>query len=283
MISAYPRKKRFAIILLTIIGILIAVSALLFYTVFANQESAVEKEGQEINEETNQEADEQTYSTDVPVPLIADFKISVVSQLTGAEITEETYDVTGTDLGSMFEMDGKMYYVFGDTFGFGSKFPPNKGPTTNWRSNVIAFSTDMNPEDGIELEGFLQDAYGQAKELIPAKKIRGDHLTSIPTYGVAVNGKMYLYYMAVDRWGQHGFWDTAFSSVYVSEDKGENWSRIEELTWGSDSNFTQVAIVKPDQNKEVLGEDIYFYGAPLSSAWHVLCPCEAYSFACREP
>lgn len=198
------------------------------------------------------------YCTVRPESKIEDVDITKVAQLTGQDSinkTVERYDIAGTDLGSIFHMNGKMYYAFGDTFGAGSTFPPGTGPTYNWRSNVVGYSTDMDPTDGVKLDGFLQNDDGQAREIIPSKKIQGDHLTSIPTNGVAVKGKMYLYYMAIDYW-----WKTAYSGVYTSSDEGENWEHVEGLKWGTDSNFAQVSIVKPEQNRKVLKNDIYFYG-----------------------
>jgi hypothetical protein len=204
-----------------------------------------------------------SYSTEKPMAKIKNIKITEIAPITGQDSinkTEEGFDIAGTDLGSIFDMDGKLYYVFGDTFGAGSLLPPGTGTTSFWRSNVIGYSSDMNPTDGIKFDGFLTNPNGTAKELIPSNKVQGDNLTSIPTYGVAENGNMYLYYMAVDSWGDPGYWKTSHSGVYRSSDKGETWQPIEDLTWSSDSNFAQVAIVKPEQNKEVLGEDIYFYG-----------------------
>lgn len=201
------------------------------------------------------------YSAEELEPKIADITITEVDQMTGQDSinqTEELYDVAGTDLGSMFDLDGTFYYVFGDTFGAGSTLPP-EGLTTNWRSNVVAYSTDTDPTDGIEFDGFFE-SNGVAKEIIPSNKIDGDHLTSIPTYGVAVNRTMYLYYMAVDSWGAPGEWYASYSGVYHSMDKGETWEPVKGLEWDGDSNFIQMAIVNPKQNEEVLGEDIYFYG-----------------------
>ncbi len=206
---------------------------------------------------------QESYNTNIPTAKIKEINITEIAAITGQDSvnkTEELYDIKGTDLGSIFDMNGKLYYVFGDTFGADSKLPPGTGFTTNWRSNVVGYSTDMEPTNGIKLDGFLTDLNGIAKEIIPSKKVQGDNLTSIPTYGVAVNGNMYMFYMAVDSWGEPGHWNTSFSGVYKSEDEGETWESIENLKWNGNSNFTQVAIVKPDQNKDVLGDDIYFYG-----------------------
>ncbi len=194
--------------------------------------------------------------------LIRDIKIMEISQLTGQNSinnTEELYDVAGTDLGSVFELDGIMYYLFGDTFGRDSYFPPER-TTTNWRSNVIAFSSDLDPEDGIKLDGFLTNQKGTAREIIPSKKNNGDHLTSIPTNGIALDGNIFVYYMAVNRWGAPGHWETKYSGVYFSGNKGKTWEPIEDLKWDGDSNFAQVAIIKNKQNNNSSNKDIYFYG-----------------------
>jgi hypothetical protein len=204
-----------------------------------------------------------SFSTEKPMTKIKNIKITEIAPITGQDSinkTEDGFDIAGTDLGSMFEMEDKLYYVFGDTFGAGSVLPPGTGTTSFWRSNVVAYSKDTDPTNGIKFNGFLTNPNGTAKELIPSNKIQGDNLTSIPTYGVAVDGNMYLYYMSVDSWGDPGYWSTSHSGVYKSSDKGETWAPLEDLTWGANSNFAQVAIVKPDQNKDVLGKDIYFWG-----------------------
>ncbi len=75
-------------------------------------------------------------------------ELEMVAKLTGPNAINNTlkYDVFGTDLGHSFN-DGEItYFVFGDTFGI------NK---TNWRKNVMAFTTDQDPSDGIIFEGFI--------------------------------------------------------------------------------------------------------------------------------
>ncbi|HLU22969.1 MAG TPA: DUF4185 domain-containing protein [Bacillaceae bacterium] len=238
--------------------------ALLLVMVGCSKENAEEKDNENkvVDKTPSKELEEEEEKQET-IPSIIDFvRVSEVAQLTGQNSvnkTEERYDVGGTDLGSIFEMDEKLYYVFGDTFGANSTLPPGEGPTTNWRSNVVAYSTDKDPSDGIVLDGFLEED-GVAKELIPSNKLHGNFLTAIPTYGVSVNDNMYLYYMAVDVWGEPGVWATSHAGVYKSADKGETWEKLEDLEWGIASNFTQVAIVKPNQNEAVLGEEIYFYG-----------------------
>lgn len=228
-----------------------------------NNEAANNQQNDANNEnENNDDLDQEKEDVEKLESIIESVRISEVALLTGQDSvneTEEKYDVGGTDLGSIFELDDQLYFVFGDTFGADSVFPPGTGYSSNWRSNVVAYTSDMDPTDGITLDGFLEED-GKAKEIIPSNKVDGNHLTSIPTYGVAVDGNMYLYYMAVDFWGDAGEWFTSHAGVYKSEDKGEEWEKIEDLEWDVFSNFTQVAIVKPDQNPDVLNNDIYFYG-----------------------
>ncbi len=65
--------------------------------------------------------------------------VEFVAFVTGPDApsqTDVTYDVYGTDLGSMFDLDGTLYIAFGDTFG--CCLPPRAaragktGATTSW-------------------------------------------------------------------------------------------------------------------------------------------------------
>ncbi|MBP1973217.1 hypothetical protein J2Z47_001436 [Cohnella thailandensis] len=87
-----------------------------------------------------------------------------VSQLTGAESPNKTdrYAVYGTDLGSMINDGDKTYFVFGDTFGERSAGQVGGGGSF-WRSNAIGYTTDVNPADGIALDGMITDDVGFPK------------------------------------------------------------------------------------------------------------------------
>ncbi|MFW6119854.1 MAG: DUF4185 domain-containing protein [Petrotogales bacterium] len=104
-----------------------------------------------------------------------------------------------------------------------------------------------------------------AKELISESE---GNVTAIPTNGVSVNGNYYLHFMMVNRWGDHGKWDTSFSGLAVSRDGGCNWEKLETVTWSSDSNFAQVGIAKASQwdeipkNSGISENDILFWGIP---------------------
>ncbi|NOG50687.1 MAG: DUF4185 domain-containing protein [Chloroflexi bacterium] len=85
--------------------------------------------------------------------------VEFVAWLTGPEpenATDVNYDIDGTDLGSMFEMDGTLYIAFGDTFGCCRPSGGGAGGR-NWRTNALAYTTDRNVEDGITFDGMIVD------------------------------------------------------------------------------------------------------------------------------
>ena len=78
-----------------------------------------------------------------------------ITRLTGPEGINRTdlkWYVHGTDLGSMFEHRGRTYMAFGDTFG-----PPGHPPEfgDDWRSNVLAYTRDRDPRDGLTFDGMI--------------------------------------------------------------------------------------------------------------------------------
>ncbi|ASW57456.1 carbohydrate-binding protein [Plantactinospora sp. KBS50] len=180
--------------------------------------------------------------------------VAQVAQLTGPDSINHTdrFDVAGQDLGSMFEADGRTWFVFGDTFG--EREPGlTGGGGTRWRSNAMAWSTDTDPTDGIRLDGYLLDEQGGAAEVLPSEKIDQREMTVIPTYGFAANGAMYLAFMSVRHWGDPGEWETNFAGLARSRDQGRTWVKLDHPRWSGDSNFVQVSVVNRDG-------DLYFWG-----------------------
>ncbi|WP_169082490.1 DUF4185 domain-containing protein [Paenibacillus sp. PL91] len=184
-----------------------------------------------------------------------------VAQLTGKDSMNGTdrYAVSGTDLGSMFQAGDRSYFVFGDTFGDREDGSTGAGGSF-WRSNTLAYSTDIDPSDGIMFDGMITDDIGLAKELLPSKKIDFDEMTKIPTHGVSANDSLYLYYMSVNHWGDPGQWDVNYSSLAKSSDDGENWTLMDEVKWPGDSHFIQVSPYKVPNGED--GSDIYFWCIP---------------------
>jgi len=173
------------------------------------------------------------------------YNVQKVMQLTGAASPNRTdrFDVWGTDLGIIAESDKKIYIVFGDTFGAGR---PKRGPGgSNWRSNVMAFTTDKDPSDGIILDGWILDERGYAKELIAGRKdpneARGE-VTKIPTALVVIGNRIYMAFMSVQHWGDPGQWDVNYSTWAYSEDDGYSWYILDPPLWSGASGFIQLAV-----------------------------------------
>ncbi len=169
--------------------------------------------------------------------------VEFVEWVTGPDSPNQTdvnYGVLGTDLGSMFDMNGTLYIAFGDTFGCCR--PANGGGGGGqWRYNVLAHSTDRDLEDGITLDGFITDERGRARAVL---RKQFEDFTIIPTYGIAVDDRMYLHYMAVDEWGAPGHWTLNRSGWGYSDDGGETWTQPLESVWEGDTNFGQASLLE---------------------------------------
>ncbi len=163
--------------------------------------------------------------------------------------TAKQYDVGGTDLGIMWQMgSGKTGIFFGDTNG--EDYVPFKngggGNGRNWRSNVLAFSTDLHLEDGLTISDMVVDKNGHAEEIMAGAKANpAVYQTSIPTGAIHANGADYVHYMNIYQWDNpDGRWPTNFSSVYASYDDGKTWQRKNNLTFDKESKFSQVCYAK---------------------------------------
>lgn len=172
--------------------------------------------------------------------------VDQIMQITGAESPNQTdqYMVHGTDLGSMFEHDGKLYLLFGDTFG-----PRPVGHTGGggslWRSNTMAYTADTDPRDGLTIDGMIVNSAGGARDLIRSPHSGGE-VTKIPTHGISVDGTIYVFFMSVAQWGEAGHWTCNFSGVAKSTDDGRTFEVIDGLQWPGESGFIQVSIVDVD-------------------------------------
>ena len=187
--------------------------------------------------------------------------VQEIAQLTGADSLNDTdvYGVYGTDLGSMFDVEEKTYFVFGDTFGERPAGMTGCGGSF-WRSNTMAYTTDEDPSDGITFDGMIVDDLNLAIELLPSAKRDYEEMTKIPTHGLYANDAMYLYYMSVNHWGPPGQWDANYASIAKSTDQGQTWSLLDDAKWPGDSNFIQVSPYRiQDGDNEA---EIYFWGVP---------------------
>ena len=197
-------------------------------------------------------AESPSMATPLATPVsLPDLPLEQVAILTGSDRaavnqTGHDYAVDGTDLGSSFLHDGRVFLVFGDTFDV------NK---SDWRSNVLAVSSDNDPADGITFDRMIEDRPGHAKELLPAKRQEGVEVTVIPTYGVAVGNRLFLHYMSVSHWGEPGHWDLGAAGWAYSDDDGQNWTKDPDAIWPGDTNWGQVAIEEHEGY-------LYLFGIP---------------------
>lgn len=178
--------------------------------------------------------------------------VEFVGWVTGEESPNQTgtrYGVYGTDLGSVTEFGDRLFLAFGDTF---ACCPPRDGGPggSNWRSNVVAYTTDHDLADGITFDGMIAGSTGRAIAVL--KRAPGD-VTVIPTAGIAVRDRLYLHYMAVGRWGTPGRWTLNRSGWAYSDDEGQTWTQPDESVWDGDTQFGQAALVEQDGHIYILG------------------------------
>ncbi len=138
-------------------------------------------------------------------------------------LTETRYGLISTDLGVPFHHNGRTYLLFGDSWG------ANDG-------DAIAYTTDTNPEDGINLT-FNTYGNGTYKPvLIPGIS---QNAFEVPVEGVSVGNKMYIYHTT-----DHS--NTVMmgrSVVAVSGDDGDSFRYLYDF---STKHFINVSVVEVD-------------------------------------
>ncbi len=179
---------------------------------------------------------------------------SLSSQVTGADAATSTavpWDVHATDLGHMFWHRGVLYMVLGDTFGEGGL-----ASGRHWRSNALARMSPPDPARGsLAIESMVSAFDGTAREILPSRKVDGDEMTVIPTGGVSTGARMFLHYMSVRTWHDHGHWEVGHSGLAHSDDDGETWMVSGDTIWPTGLGFEQVAFVPR-------GGLVYSFGIP---------------------
>jgi hypothetical protein len=202
-------------------------------------------------------------------PRIMSIATSKVGALTGphALTDQKKVDICGTDLGTMAEQNGRIYFAFGDTFGYdGATCQGVGGP--NWRSNSFASTTDLDPRDGVRLSEWLCGPDGRAIAII-----EGNHetpfasgtseQTKIPTSMVSVDGTIYLHYMSIRGFAaKGGVWECNGSKWVYSHDSGKTW-REYSLPFGDrTSNFNMLALTAAIAKDNPDGQYVYALGTP---------------------
>ncbi|MEU4340082.1 DUF4185 domain-containing protein [Nocardia sp. NPDC023852] len=194
-----------------------------------------------------------------PAPRIA--AVREVAKLTGANSvnrTDKRWQVDGTDLGIMWESaPGEIATAFGDTVGRG--FHPPGGMGMDWRSNVLAFSTDRDLADGMTYDRMVTDGRCHAAEVLSSRKLDNVEVTTIPTSGFAVGDRQYLSYMSIRTWNSiPGTFFTNYGGIAYSDDHGQTWTKDPHARWDNIfglANF-QVSAMVPH------GDYVYMFGTP---------------------
>jgi hypothetical protein len=150
---------------------------------------------------------------------------------------------------------GEIFVAFGDTFG--ENWDGDGAGGGDWRSNVLAKSSDTDLSDGLTFSTMIQDTTGHAKEILWSKKINNDEITVIPTAGITIGSRHYIHYMSVNNWGSAGVWQTNYAGIAYSDDNGQNWIKHGTAKWQNNSTWTnkfqQAAFIKN-------GGFVYMYG-----------------------
>jgi hypothetical protein len=127
--------------------------------------------------------------------------------------TESRFDIVGTDLGVSFSHQDHLYFLFGDTWRVGHSTP-------NDDLDAIAFCTDSNADDGLELTflprppavpGIAQDAF------------------NVPLDGLSWNGNMYVFFSTDRR--QAGIYALMGRSILArSDNNGLDFKLLYEMS-----------------------------------------------------
>ena len=203
------------------------------------------------------------------VPRIKAIETTMVSDLTGpaAPCDQRRADVRGTDLGIMAEVGDRLFFLFGDTFGYdGTGY---RGPGgSNWRSNAFGSAPVKDPREGICIQDWR---CGPDRKAIPI--VEGAHQpaftgtdgeqTKIPTGMVAVGGRLYVEYMSIHGFASKGgVWQTNYTRWMYSDDLGKTWTQNPQSFGDPDSAFTEVALAAEPGKGNDESRYVYALGTP---------------------
>lgn len=175
-------------------------------------------------------------------------KVAQITGEAGTNQTETKYGIGSTDLGSMFELNGAVYMVFGDTFEYSNQ----KG---NYYKNAIAKITDLkNFRTGLNFEWMKLNASNGG--LVNSRDSR-DPTSMIGTSGIGIvqNGvpTLYMHLMEIRQWTSHGtHWTVNGSGWASSTDDGDTWTLHDRIFEG-DTNFAQIACYQEGDYVYILG------------------------------
>ncbi|MCP2253243.1 protein of unknown function (DUF4185) [Prauserella aidingensis] len=180
-----------------------------------------------------------------------------IAPVTGADSpnrTAERFAIAATDLGILWDAGGgRVFALFGDTFGDGWGGHGAGPGSADWRSNVLAWSTARDLSGGLSLGGVVTRRGGGAAQVIPSGR---REVTVVPNGAITVDGVHYAHYMSVREWGEPGHWRTDHAGVAVSHDDGRTWSRPRGARWknpGGGSRFQVGAFARDGEHVLLFG------------------------------
>jgi len=143
---------------------------------------------------------------------------------------KSNYCVPGTDLGSTFEHNGQLYFLFGDTPGL---------PGGTERDDFLAWTDARRPED-VFLNVFKNGACFRPLT-IPDVRLSG---LEVPSYAISVNG---LIYLVATTDASHNPDLMGGSVMAVSSDNGLTFQKLYDLSILSQGGkFINVSMVEVD-------------------------------------
>jgi hypothetical protein len=139
--------------------------------------------------------------------------------------TQTQASLRSTDLGSSFEHNGKLYFLFGDTFGRSA-------------ANYDTFATS-DSTDPFQLTLTVPKA-GDNKFLIITVPGIQQGAMEVPSYGISVNGSIYIvhttdWYAATDNMER--------SVLARSTDNGQTWAYIYDLSAAAAHDMTNAKFI----------------------------------------
>ncbi len=117
-------------------------------------------------------------------------------------LTGSRFELLGTDLGSSFEHDGKLWFLFGDTFatltipGDPEHVESTSGGDKPLAADATAWSADDDPTDCVDLTFLTESGTEPDTFLNPAFDVDGG---TVQQDGVSVGGSMYVWFSSMNE------------------------------------------------------------------------------------
>ncbi|MGH3694612.1 MAG: DUF4185 domain-containing protein [Pseudonocardiaceae bacterium] len=158
--------------------------------------------------------------------------------------TESRFGIIGTDLGSSFAHQDRLYFLFGDTWRVGHTKP-------NDDLDAIAFCTDKTADDGLDLT-FLP-----RPPLVPGIPQGG---FNVPLDGVSWNGGMYVFFSTDFR--QAGIYALMGRSILArSDNNGLDFTLLHEVSRYKFINLSTVIVDAREHGLPGNGPQLVLFGS----------------------